>query len=337
MRIRSNIFLFPALTLLMFQAGASTLFENDAVIDVELIGPIGSLIKDKDDEVEVPFTLIANGIEHQIHVRVRGKSRLRVCDFPPLRLNFSKDAPEKSVFAGQDTLKLVTHCRNRAVAQMDALQEFGAYQIFNRISDVSYRVRLLRITYTDTEDRFEPKLDEYYAFLIESQAGLAARVGGEPVNVTGISLKSLDDEQAAQVYVFQYLIGNTDWSMVMAEGDDTCCHNGDVIEIGSARFYVPYDFDLAGLVNAKYAYPDPSLRIRKVTQRMYRGFCTESGNLQVALATIKARQADIINVFTEMPGLFAKDREQSIDYLGQFFARSDDEEKLISTFEKRCL
>ena len=223
------------------------------------------------------------------------------------------------------------------VAQTDALQEFAAYRIFNEISSVGYKVKLLRITYTDTDDRFDPKLDEHYAFLIESQAGLAARVGGEPVNITGVSLKSLDDDQAALVYVFQYLVGNTDWSFVMAKGDDVCCHNGDIVDIDSGRFYVPYDFDLTGLVNARYAYPDPSLRIRRVTQRLYRGFCTERSTLQNALATVKAHQPEIMEVLTEMPGLPDKERMQSVDYLGQFFTSADNEEKLISTFEKRCL
>lgn len=329
--------LLPFVLLAAAHADASPLFDQNTVIDVELIGPIGSLIRHKDDEIELPFVLIAEGIEHQIQARVRGNSRLRVCNFPPLRLDFSNGAPERSVFTGQDKLKLVTHCRNRAVAQSDALQELAAYRIFNQISDISYKVRLLRITYTDTEDRFKPKLDEHYAFLIESQAGLAARLGGESANVTGISLRSLNDEQAALVYVFQYLVGNTDWSMVMAEGDDACCHNGDIIDIGSSRFYVPYDFDLAGLVNANYAYPDPSLRIRKVTQRLYRGFCTERETLETALAAVVSHKADILDVLNNMPGMPEKDRSQSSNYLRDFFARAEDPEKMLQSFERRCL
>ena len=316
---------------------ASPLFDENTVIDVELIGPIGSLIKDKDDEIERPFVLIAGGVEHQIQVRTRGKSRLRVCDFPPLRFNFSKGVPENSVFVGQDKLKLVTHCRNKEIAQADALQEFAAYRIFNQITDIGYKVRLLRITYTDTDNRFDPKLDEHYAFLIESQSGLAERIGGEPANVTGISLKSLDGDQAALVYVFQYLVGNTDWSMVMAEGDEFCCHNGDIVDIGSGRFYVPYDFDLAGMVNANYAYPDPSLRIRKVTQRLYRGFCTERETLETALAVVVRHKADILDILNKIPGMSDKERSKSSNFLKEFFARAEDDEKMLQSFERRCL
>jgi hypothetical protein len=96
----------------------------------------------------------------------------------------------------------VTHCRSNDASQVDALQEYAVYRIFNIISDISYRVRLLHITYRDTDERRKDKLIERYGFLLESQSGLAARVGGQPVNVTGISLRSLDEDHAAAVYIF---------------------------------------------------------------------------------------------------------------------------------------
>jgi len=318
-------------------ANAPPLFDNNAVIDVELTGPIGSLIKNKNDRTELPFVLNANGVQQGVQVRVRGKSRLRVCDFPPLRFNFSGSETEQTVFADQDKLKLVTHCKKKEVAQVDALQEFAAYRIFNIISDIGYKVRLLRITYQDTDERRKDKATERYGFLIESRDELADRVGGQPANVTGVSLRSLDDDQAALVYVFQYLIGNTDWSLAKSDDDDVCCHNGDILDIDSKHFYVPYDFDLAGLVDAKYAYPDPALPIRKVTQRMYRGYCTSRDALQRALGIVKARRADILGVLSAIPGLPEDDREKGIDYLDKFFTRADDEEKLLLSFERRCL
>ena len=326
-----------ALLCVSAQAGASPLFNDNAVIDVELTGPIGLLIKNKKERNELPFVLKANGVEHHVQVRVRGKSRLRVCAFPPLRFNFSTRDTEQMVFADQDKLKLVTHCRSKDIAETDALQEFAAYRIFNLISDVGYRVRLLHITYRDTDERRKNEVIVRYGFLIESQAELADRIGGRPAKVTGVSLRSLDDRQAALVYVFQYMIGNTDWSMAKADDDDVCCHNGDILEIESKHFYVPYDFDLAGLVNAKYAYPDPALRIRKVTQRMYRGYCTSRDTLQSALGMVRKRKVDILGVLSEIPGLPEDEQAMSIDYLSQFFTRAEDEEKMLQSFERRCL
>ena len=316
--------------------GASPLFDDNAVIDVELTGPIESLIRKKDDRTEQLFVLKASGVEQHVQVRVRGKSRLRICKFPPLRLNFSDSDTEQTVFAGQDKIKLVTHCRSNDASQVDALQEYATYRIFNIISDISYRVRLLHITYRDTDERRKDEVLERYGFLLESDHELAARVGGHPVNVTGISLRSLDEDHAAAVYIFQYLIGNTDWSMVMADEDDVCCHNGDILDIESKRYYVPYDFDLVGLVNSKYAYPDPSLPIRKVTQRYYRGFCTSRDTLQSALGIIKSHREEILGVLSDIPGFPEKDRKRSIDFLNQFFTRADDEEKMLKSFERRC-
>ena len=215
-----NRLLPVSLLFVVAQAAASLLFDDDAVIESELSGPIGSLIKNKKDKAEAPFVLVVNGIEHHVQVRVRGKSRLRVCDFPPLRMNFSEDDTGQTVFAEQDKLKLVTHCRNRTVAEADAIQEYAAYRIFNLISDISYRVRLLRITYRDTDERRSDEQLQRYGFVIESQVGLAERIGGHPADVAGVSLQSLDEDQLAAVYIFQYMIGNTDWSLVRAEDED---------------------------------------------------------------------------------------------------------------------
>ena len=270
-------------------ASASSLFEENAVLEVNLTGPFGSLFKE-DDRKELPFVLRADDLEHTVKIRVRGKSRRRVCSFPPLRINFTTDDTEQSIFEGQDKLKLVTHCQDRNSAHLSALKEYAAYRIFNLISDVSYRVRLLHITYTDTDGRLKEKEFGRYGFLIESSSTLADRVGGRPEQVAGVSLRSLDDQQAASVYIFQYLIGNTDWSLVTADEDDTCCHNGDLLEISSDRYYVPYDFDLSGLVNFSYARPDPALNISRVTQRLYRGYCISTDALKDALGAIKARR-----------------------------------------------
>ena len=326
-----------AALVLAFPVGASPLFDDDAILSVSLTGPFSTLIDEKKDRAEMPFVLRANGVEHHIEVRVRGKSRLRVCDFPPLRLNFPATNSEETVFADQDKLKLVTHCRKGDLAQADMLEEYAAYKILNLISDVSYKVRLVEIAYHDTDERMKEPRFVRRGFLIESAGELADRVGGKPAHVGGASLKSLDQEQAALVFVFQYLIGNTDWSLVTADADDTCCHNIDLFDIGSLRFPVPYDFDLSGLENTPYAKPDPSIGTRNVTQRRYRGYCLPSGAPIDAVKTIAGRESDILGVLSQVPGLPAKKIETGNKYLADFFKRAKDADKLARSFERRCL
>lgn len=327
------------LALLVFasHASASTLFEDDAVLEANLIGPLSSLIDKKERRVEMPFILRVNEVEHSIKLRVRGKSRIRLCNFPPLRIRFSADDTAESVFAGQDKLKLVTHCRLRDSNQTNTLEEYAAYRIFNLISDVGYKVRLLHITYTDTGGHTGDNSFDRYGFLIESESELADRVGGQPAHVAGVTLGSLDEHQAATVFIFQYLISNTDWSLVAAVGDDTCCHNGDLFDIGSFRYYVPYDFDLSGLVNTRYAKNSPLLRKANVRRRRYGGHCVSSEALRGALVAIKARRVDILDVIRQLPGLSQKDIEETVNYLDKFFVQANDEDKLLQLFEERCI
>ncbi len=329
----SNL-LILALLVFTTKTSASALFEDDTVLEVNLVGP---LVDKKERRAEMPFILRVNDVDHSIKLRVRGNSRIKLCNFPPLRIRFSSDDTGESIFASQDKLKLVTHCRLRDSNQTNTLEEYAAYRIFNLISDVGYKVRLLHITYTDTDGHGEDNSFERYGFLIESESELADRVGGQPAHVDGVTLASLDKHQAAIVFIFQYLIANTDWSLAAGPGKDTCCHNGDLVDIGSFRYYVPYDFDLSGLVNTRYARKSPLLRSAKVRQRQYGGHCISTEVLKDSLAAIKVRRVDILDVIRQLPGLSQKEIEETVAFLDKFFVKANDEGKLLKLFAARCV
>lgn len=312
---------------------ASGLFEDDQALRVHLKGPLSSLIRDKENEKAYPFTLHLDGIEHQVRVRARGNSRKRVCKFPPLKLEMDKDPPRESPFHGQTSLKLVTHCQASLSAEINGLQEYAAYRFFNLLSPASFRVRLLQISYFDTD---KEQGIERYGFVIEPVDALADRINGEQVKPAAVSLNSLNDQQEALVYVFQYLIGNTDWSLVSSQGSDECCHNGKIINRNQDFFYIPYDFDLSGLVNARYAYPDNSLPIKKVTQRLYRGFCLDQETLRSAIRTVRSREADLKHILDNLPGLSQSELKKMYRFVDRFFEESDDEEKILKSFKRQC-
>lgn len=325
------------LLVLISSANASSLFDSSDILHLSLVGPLGSLIEEKDRREEKKFVLHVDGVEERIKVRVRGKSRLRVCDFPPLRLKFDKKSETLSQFQGQNKLKLVTHCDHREASETNVLQEYAIYRIFNKISDVSYRVRLVRVSYTDTDGLLKKTTGEKYGVLIESSSDLAKRTGGEELEVEAVALGSLDLIQAAKVFVFQYMIANTDWSLVSADLGDSCCHNGDLFQIDSKIFYVPYDFDLSGLVNARYAFPAAGLKITRVTDRLYRGYCIPLEPLETALNEIKAQQDTILAEIYRTPGLTEKNAAQTAKFVDKFFDKADDQGKLLRSFERRCL
>jgi len=331
--------LFALLVMLTWcsQSSAAVLFEGDEVIEIRLTGPLHSVFEDTVKREERPFLLNVDGVDIPLKVRIRGKSRTHVCGFPPLQLNFTGSDTRQTQFEGQQKLKLVTHCRDDNGRSMNVLEEYAAYRILNLLSDYSYRVRLLRISYEDTGRKLHADEQNQYGFVIEPKQQLQARSGGEWAQIPGVRMSRVEENQAALVFVFQYLIGNTDWSLVLADGEDACCHNGDLLEIDSELYLVPYDFDLAGLVNASYAKPDQSLRLKSVRQRRYRGYCIGHEALGRAVRLVKSKQAEILGVLKELPDHPDKLAVSSTKYLGEFFELAENETKLINTFEKLCL
>jgi hypothetical protein len=325
------------LILLSGVVNASPLFEDSSVLEVTLAGPIGTLMRDARHKTYMPFSISTGEETLAAELRGRGHSRLKVCDFPPLRLNFPETPPANSIFTGQDKIKMVTHCRHSARGEQDLLEEYAAYLIFNVVTELSYRVRLLRVRYVDSDGVLSNEGESYFAFLIESKEEFAARTGSEPVSLKGFPLYRHDLPNAASMYVMQYLLGNTDYMMLKADYDEKCCHNVELFERDSKIISVPYDFDLAGLVNAGYARPDPKLRIRRVTQRLYRGLCTDRIYLDEAFDSIVSRSAEILAVPGEVPGLEQRNRERMAGYLNKFFDRAANKKKMLDSFERTCL
>jgi len=313
------------------------LFTGDEVVELSLVGPLASTFADTRKRDERPFSLRVAGEEIPLQVRVRGHSRARVCRNAPLRLDLDTDLAAKTLFAGQDELKLVLPCRDSDGAEADILEEYGAYRIFNLLSAVSFRVRLARIRFVDTERSASEPMMERYGFLIESDEELGARAGLQESKVPHVRRGDLDADQAALVFIFQYLIANTDWSLVTATGETDCCHNIRLFGAPPVLYAVPYDFDLSGLVDAPYARPDPSLHIRRVTQRLYRGYCIDPTALEPALDRVLARRDGILGVLRGLPLLSQEQIEAKEAYLDRFFEQATDREKLLNQFRSRCL
>jgi hypothetical protein len=315
---------------------AASLFGDQAMLEVTLKGPLSSVTREPRKRPEHAFELEVDGRTVEVDVRMRGKSRAEYCGFPPLRLNFAPDSAAGSVFTGQDKLKLVTHCKGGAEFEQNVLEELMAYRLMSVLTDFSFRTRLLRIRYVDT-DKPNREAVTRFGFVIESDAAFATRFDGEPLLVRDVTRAMLDPAHTALVYVFQYLIGNTDWSLVRYYDDDFCCHNGKLFTVNERNYYVPYDFDMSGLVSARYAKPKPKLRLRSVRVRRYRGYCTDQAVLREALRAVAAQRDDLLRIAAELPGLSTKNSQKQTRYLEDFFAAARNEDKLLKEFERRCL
>jgi hypothetical protein len=315
-------------------ARAATLFEDHSVLEVRLSGPMSRLLKKSKDRIEHPFVISVNGAEADVQVRIRGNSRVSLCRFPPFRLNFPRSGVANTAFAGLDKVKMVTHCEQEwEYAENSLLNEYLAYRIFNLVSPASYRVRLLRVTYVDTEGKAKGLGQAYHAFLIEPDRQLTSRLGGEVLEVQGVRYSSLDPHQTARVNVFQYLIGNSDWSFAKAYSADSCCHNIDLISSADGWLPIPYDFDLSMLVDARYRRADT---VNIPRRRTYGGYCQSSTeSVSSALREIRALQTEILAVTREVPAKGDSFLEKRLRFVREFF--DADEEKLQQKFQRSCI
>jgi len=336
-RIR-KLGIFLALLVPASNASASTLFEDNSVLEVTLTGPLTLMIRRPIDRSEFPFVLSVDGVDLDVDVKVRGNSRVVVCLFPPLRFDFARKDNEKSVFRQQDKLKLVTHCKNdSAKAENSLLNEYLAYRIFNLISDKSYRVRLLNVKYEDTLGKQRHLDRPYFGFLIESDKEIAKRLGGKVAVEEGVRYSLLDQYQTALLNVFFYLIGNKDWSLIKAETSDSCCHNLDLIEVDRRLVSIPYDFDLSGIVDAMYSGPNRK-SLNRFIKRKYNGHCKSPIDMVgEALGAVSSLESEIMDEAAAIPATKPKYLKNRIKFLQEFFDEARDEEALLREFENDCV
>ena len=318
------------------------LFQSDEPLQITLLTDIKWLRDKRIDTMEVDGTLTFVGadgtkIEQTIEVRTRGIFRRdkRNCNFPPLRLDFPQRRMEGTVFEGQDKLKLVTPCHDgRDSFQRYVYLEYLAYKAYQLLTPNSFRVRLVEITYEDINNDYDTRTK--IGFLIEADENLAERNRAVYTDYEDFSLSQfhpgrVDDDGAVLVAMFNYMIGNTDWSAVYG-------HNTKLIWTEEGKYYtVPYDFDFAGAVNARYAAPDPSLqeryRLRRVTDRLYRGFCRPE-LVQATLAEMFNEQRERLwALYMGLELLEENRREDAVEYYEDFYETINDERD----FERRIL
>jgi len=311
------------------------LFSSDDVIHFTLETDLTVLLNDRsEDSEDRPAWITIPGPENvtiPVQVRTRGSFRLQknVCSFPPLRLSFQGAAPKGSVFAGQDKIKLVTHCHDRDSYEQNVLEEFLAYRIYNQLTDASFRVRMAEITYLDTGGSQEPLTR--MAFFIEDEEALAERMGGMVLHIPGARATEFDPGEMGIMFLFQYMIGNIDWATANTQ-------NLVVFRVGVGYYAIPYDFDWSGLVDAPYAGPSPLTEPlhRSVRERVYLGTCWDELDWPAVLRLFQAKRDSILAVIREVPGLSEYNRSSARDYILGFYRFLENPERAASDLRKIC-
>jgi len=271
-----------------------------------------------------------DSINKEIKVRSRGEFRRNYCFFPPLLLNFRMKDSIQGDFASINKIKMVTHCRPGT--EENLLKEYLIYKLYNALTENSFRVRLLRVTYINTFKESKPISE--YAFVIEPIDLLAKRINAVEIE-TKLTQKNIKPEMMDRMAIFNYMIGNPDWSVPIQ-------HNIQVLaQANSARpdlgVIVPYDFDITGLVNTKYAVPAEGLSIKSVRDRIYLGICRDEQVFNNALNEFSDKKEEFYEIINEFPYLKVKSKEKMIDYLEEFFRDIDKGNILARQFLRECI
>jgi len=270
-------------------------------------------------------------LEKEMRMKARGAFRRSHCSLAPFWLNIRKADVENVHLQDVKRFKVVTNCMGSRAYDEYVLKEYLAYKIYNIISPVSFRVRLVRMTYVDTGRK--NKVTEGWAFIIEPEEMLAERVGGLVVKKDDLSIALMKPGDMDRVALFMYLIGNCDYSV-------TGRHNVKILGMpgfGSEGYTpVPYDFDYTGLVNASYAVPGENLGISSVTERYYLGPCRKDEAYVAAIEHINQYREDILQMVNDFEYIDQKHKKSVIQYLEDYFAVAGQHDMIKYSLEKTC-
>ncbi len=313
----------------------SSLFRDESLLYITLEMDVNTVIKDieeiEDHTAILKYTTADIGVQINLKVKTRGETRKnpKVCRFPPLELNFKKNQNEDNIFVGQDKLKLVTHCGNSKVYDQYILQEYLTYKHYNILTERSFKVRLLKVKYADSAGDNKPL--ERFGFLIEDKSVMAKRNGMKDIKRKLLNQEFCDRFSIDLMTVFQYMIGNTDWSV-------TNLHNIKLITLDSTSkpIPVPYDFDYSGAISTHYAQPPEILPIDNVRQRIFRGYCRKTEELERIFDIYNHHKNEIYDLYQDSEFINEKNKKALIKYFDKFYKTINDPKRSQAAFNDAC-
>jgi hypothetical protein len=306
-------------------------FNDDAIINATVEAYWSKLMKQKNKMGQItPARFItklpdSTSVNEPMQLEVRGHFRRDYCFVPPLKMIFKKT--DTSRMHPLKSIKLVSTCRLSRGYEQYLLKEYLVYKMYNLLTDKSFKVRLLNIDYKDSSE----KKDGFtgYAFLIEDLKDMGKRNNCIEWTNGKIFTESTDRKQMTLVALFEYMIGNTDWSVPAPHNIKLIQTKG---ESSSRPFAVPYDFDYSGIINTDYAVPDRMMNTETVTQRVYRGFSRTQEEIDETLELFRKQKENIYALVNNFELLTNGSRKNMINYLDGFFDMINRPKEVKSVF-----
>ena len=270
-------------------------------------------------------------VVHNVRLRTRGIYRKNYCSMPPFWLNIKNSGIYSYNLNRVNKIKIVTNCMNPDHFQDYLMKEYLIYKMYNIVSPYSFRVRLLKITYIDTGR--DNKTTEKWGFAIEPEEMLAKRLNGYMVEDKNIGMKTMNPSVMDVLAMFQYMIGNGDYSVAGM-------HNIKIIILnspGPTGFVpIPNDFDYTGIVNARYAVPGEKLGISSVTDRYFLGPCRSDEFFEMALQDLKDLEKDFLDLVQPFEYLSIERKLEFLRYLEDFYTEAADENFIRDKIRSTC-
>jgi hypothetical protein len=203
------------------------------------------------------------------------------------------------------------------------------YKLSNVITPNSFRTRLVRVTYNDTE---KGKTSEpLYGILLEEEDQMAKRNDMVAVEKK-LRPEQVQSKDFLKMAVFEYLIGNTDWSVQYLQNVKLIAADSLSVPIA-----VPYDFDHAGIVSAPYAKPAEALQLSSVRERRYRGYCiSDMAQFEEVFAFYRQLEKEIYGVYKNCPFVEESYITSTVKYLDEFFKTINDPSLAKTAFTYPC-
>jgi hypothetical protein len=308
------------------------LFKSHAILELSLPIDFKTLCRPRETpDCDYTPTVLEYIDEHgkkqslPIEIKIRGgwRSLERNCSAPLLFIRFDPKETVDTPFQNQSVLPLTTHCgkglsieaaRQRQYPsdwEQNLLKEYLVHRLYNVITLASLDARLVRMTYPNPEKPDRKIVN--YAFFTEHFESVAARTGAEVLPRGSFDYTKLDRYAAERLALFQFMIGNTDWSIVR-ERNIVLLQKPD-----GSQVPLPYDFDMSGLVDAQYAGPPPSLPIDDVRERYYLGFCSPGVDMDALFGFYLAKRKALLAMAQALPLVNRKSKKSTRKFLDEFF------------------
>lgn len=312
----------------------STLFTRDDVLQLKLYANYKTIQRDRGKDPSYHPALLRYKNDDSVDVSIKMKIKVRGnfrkdranCFFPPLLLNFPKHYDDSAgLFMNQNTLKLVTQCKTDDYV----VREYLVYKLYNLVTEKSFRARLVQVDYVDSSNKL--KTETHYGILLEDDDAMAQRNGAIIIKRKMVEPQATNHEEYLKMTMFQYMIGNTDWSIAYL-------HNIKLISPDSTRvpYAIPYDFDYSGIVDAPYAIPQPELEISSVRERLYRGYCLPYTDFDETVKLFNKIKDDVYKTYTDCPLLSSRYIKQTTAYLDDFYEVINSKKQRLYEFGKPC-